>query len=230
MNHLLFLLLLVPGLCTRALAQSVSLSGPSEAEVNQVFLIDSTNSIGDHFKWITPDGTGSVAGTNGIALVFSTPGEKLVQLVAANRTGIAISEWKILITGMSPIPPDPKPDDPQPPPPKPDQVAPIPVPGFRVLVLYDSRLGVPQQTTAKAVRDYAAAHCAKGPDNKTAEYRVLDAEANVSNMTEVWKNAIARKRTSLPWIVVSNGKQGYEGPLPPTTDDTLKLLKKYGGE
>lgn len=229
MNRFMFLLMLVPGCCTHALAQSVSLAGPKEAEVNQVFLLDSTNSVGDHFKWITPDGTSSVAGTNGIALVFSTPGEKLVQLVAANRTGIAISEWKIQITGVSPIPPDPKPDDPQPPP-KPDQVAPIPVPGFRVLVVYDSKLGVPQQTTAKAVRDYAAAHCIKGPDNKTAEYRVLDAETDVSNMTDLWKTAMTRNRASLPWIVVSNGKQGFEGPLPPTTDDTLKLLKKYGGE
>lgn len=228
MNRLLGLLLVLT-CSTTAIAQSVSLTGPRETEVNQVFIIGSDNSVGDHFKWITPDSTLSLAGTNGIALMFSSPGEKLVQLVASNVNGIAIGEWKIVVKGGIGPAPTPQPQ-PQPlPPPVPDEFNPIPFPGFRVLVVYDSKLGVPQQTTAKAVRDYAALKCVKGPDNKTAEYRVLDQETDVSNMTDVWKTTMARKRASLPWIVVSNGKQGYEGPLPQTTEDTLTLLKKYGG-
>lgn len=34
---------------------------------------------------------------------------------------------------------------------------------------------------------------------------------------------------ALPWVIISNGKSGYEGPLPGTADEFLALLKRFGG-
>ena len=39
--------------------------------------------------------------------------------------------------------------------------------------------------------------------------------------------AMLRKRGALPWIVISNGVSGYEGPLPANPDETIKLMSKY---
>ena len=79
------------------------------------------------------------------------------------------------------------------------------------------------------VRDYLAEKCAKGADGKTPEFRIWDAAADASNESAVWQGALKRARKSLPWIVISNGKAGYEGPTPGTVEDMLTLLKKYGG-
>lgn len=43
------------------------------------------------------------------------------------------------------------------------------------------------------------------------------------------EEAVALSSKTLPWIVISTGKTGYEGPLPKTVAETLALLKKYGG-
>lgn len=34
---------------------------------------------------------------------------------------------------------------------------------------------------------------------------------------------------TLPWLIISNGKTGWEGPVPHSVDDMLSLLQKYGG-
>ena len=43
------------------------------------------------------------------------------------------------------------------------------------------------------------------------------------------EEAVAFSQRSNPWIIISDGKKGYEGPLPKDVDATLELLKKYGG-
>lgn len=130
-------------------------------------------------------------------------------------------------------PPDPKPPDPKPDPVNPP---PIPEPGFRVLIVYDRMtLGtIPASQNAiifsKDIDAYCRAKCAKGPDGATPEFRQYSTDAAIATEAKVWRDAFARPRASLPWIIVSNGTTGYEGPLPANIADTLKLLKKYGGE
>lgn len=120
-----------------------------------------------------------------------------------------------------------------PPPPPVDPTAPIPFDGFRVLILYETAdtMTAAQQGSiwSKQVRDYLNTHCPVGPDNKTREWRVYDKDTALDGERLLWQDAAKRKRTSLPWVIVSNGKTGYEGPLPANKDSMLELLKKFGG-
>ncbi len=136
-------------------------------------------------------------------------------------------EIVVNIEQLVPKPPaPPKPDDPSPPTPS---DAPIKEPGFRVLISYDSALGVPDMVNAKVVRDYLFKNCVRSADGKTVEYRIWDITVPITNAPKLWQDAFARPKKSIPWILISNGKTGYEGLLPTTTEELLTLLKKYGG-
>jgi hypothetical protein len=132
-----------------------------------------------------------------------------------------------VVVGESPAPPTPTPPTPTP--------SPIPGDGLRVLIVYESaelsKLPPAQATVlySPEVRGYLDTHCAKGPDGKTPEWRVWDQNVPTGAEAKAWQDAMARKRDRLPWLVVGNGKAGFEGPLPATVDETLMLLKLYGG-
>jgi hypothetical protein len=141
--------------------------------------------------------------------------------------------------GIGPQPPPPGPTPPPNPvdPPKPVppvDPAPIPAAGLHVLVVYDAlkltTLTTEQQGAiyGKDVRDYLRAVCPKGEDGVTAEWRMWPVDVDASGESKLWRDALARPRKSLPWIVVSNGKTGFEGPLPGNAAEMLALLKKYG--
>jgi hypothetical protein len=133
--------------------------------------------------------------------------------------------------------PDPPPGPgPGPNPPQPIDPAPIPVAGFRVLIVFEEKdasklpLGQHSAIYGKQIRDYLNAKCVIGADGKTKDWWILDQNVNTVNMQKHWQDAMARKRTTLPWLIVSDGKTGYEGPLPLTLEETMKILKKVGGE
>jgi hypothetical protein len=132
--------------------------------------------------------------------------------------------------GPGPLPPDPAP--PIPPEPNPDP-APIPAQGFRVLIIYESgvNLSLTQHSIiyGKLVRDYLQSKCVVGQDGKTKEFRIYDKDLDVSGDSSLWQTAMNRGRTkTLPWIIISNGKTGYEGPLPNSVPATMTLLRKFG--
>ncbi len=112
---------------------------------------------------------------------------------------------------------------------------PVPIPGegLRVLFVYETKdlstlpSAQVQSLTAKEVLDYLDSHCIK-VDNQP-EYRKFDPQTDMSKASEVWQAAMKRPRASLPFLLISNGKTGYEGPLPPNTAELMKLLKQYGG-
>jgi len=128
-----------------------------------------------------------------------------------------------------PIPPTPPtPPDPPVPPPSP---APIPVDGFRVLIIFDDEKTIPKLPEKQQqiiyslnVREYLDKACAKSQDG-TPEYRMFPVK--VQGAEKVWADAMARPRTSLPWMVVSNGKTGWEGPLPGDVAAAMEIFKKH---
>lgn len=160
------------------------------------------------------------------------PGKTLIRVWANGDGGTkpkVIAKLDVTVTDPAP-PTPPVPPGPTPPGPGP---APIPQPGFRVLVVYESAELTKMPTKqlyalrAKDTIDYLESHCVK--ENGHAEWRMYDKDAPLTNDTQVWKDAMARPRQSVPWLLVTNGKDGYEGPLPPDQETLMKLLKQYGG-
>lgn len=134
----------------------------------------------------------------------------------------------VLGPGPAPVPPEPGPTPPGPEPP-----APIPGGELRVLIVEESadraKLPAAQQAVlfSPRVRDYLNTNCAVGPDGKTPEWRILDKDTDLSGESAIWQAVMKRPRQSLPWIVIGYGNTGYEGPLPATVDEMLKLLARY---
>lgn len=128
--------------------------------------------------------------------------------------------------------PAPEPPAPQPVPPAPAPPAPIPLAGLRVLVVYDSKgeaeYPAPQREVlyALGVREYLDAKCAPGPDG-LREWRIWPASTDPRGEAPWLRDAFARPRQSLPWLVVSNGRAGFEGPLPGSIDETLATIRRY---
>lgn len=123
-----------------------------------------------------------------------------------------------------------KPDDPTPTPPTPtpDGVNPFNMPGFRVMIVYESRDGVPRQYTGD-VRAYLDSKCVKDQKTGIPQRLIIDQNSSFAPDAELWQKVMARGQKSLPWIVIGNEANGYEGPLPSSAAGVLELLKKYGG-
>lgn len=160
------------------------------------------------------------AGADGLVeLIYSPAGAK------DDSTDIA----RMVQLGTAPQPP-PKPVDPV----DPKTEAPIPEPGFRVLITFETGtvLTASQQSIlyGKTVREYLDSHCVVDPDGKTRGYRIWDKDTVADGDFPVWKTAFNRPRKSIPWVLISNGKTGFEGPLPANPTDMLALLKKYNTE
>ncbi len=122
------------------------------------------------------------------------------------------------------------------PPPPPPEPPPIPVAGLHVLVVYDeSKMstydkGQLEAMRAQDVRKYLDAHCVKGADGKTPEWRQWDVKTDASQESDTWQKAFNRLKTKpLPALIISNGKDGYEGPEPKTVAEKMALLQKFGG-
>lgn len=121
--------------------------------------------------------------------------------------------------------PEPKPDDPPAP-------APIPGEGFRVLIVREtkdlSNLPAAQVAifSAREVREYLTSKCVLEGNQRA--FRIWDQDTDVSREAQHWRDAMKRPRQSLPWLLVTNGKEGYEGPLPANVPEMMALLKKYG--
>lgn len=140
--------------------------------------------------------------------------------------------FQLIDLGHGPQPPpdvDPQPDpdvDPDEPP------APIPQAGLRALIIEEtadrgrlpaSQLGIFSSTK---IRKYVDQNFAKGPSSNP-EFRIFDKDLDMSMESKTWQDAMKLPRDSLPWIIVSNGKTGYSGPLPKNEADVLSLFQKY---
>jgi hypothetical protein len=128
------------------------------------------------------------------------------------------------IEGTGPTP-DPDPDvDPTPGP------APIPEAKLNVLVIEetDDRRNMAQ--TKEGFTKLVALQSVlwrQYVQSKGGEFRHIDKDSPMDNDLPKWQEAMKRSHPQLPWLVVSNGKAGYEGPFPDTLDQLITIIKKY---
>ena len=184
--------------------------GPPLIEFETLAGVDAASA----FKVLTPD------------LVWSSnkPGTYRILATAVNRETFRIKKQSAIITvGTGPGPDPPKPDDP----------APIDILGLRVLFVIETadmpRLPSDQQSIlySETVRLYLSANCAKNAAGQP-EWRILDQDTVFPDQCDsVWCKTLARPRTATPWVVISNGVTGFEGPLPANVTDFMALVRQY---
>lgn len=147
--------------------------------------------------------------------------------VASSKTGEQVRVDFVVLVGNNPKPVDPV----DPPQPKVDP--PIAGDGLKVLVVFaeDKQNNLPAGQQAilygKEMRDFLNSKCVAGPDGKTKEFRIWDKDTDATGESKQWQDAFKRNRTEVPWLVISNGKTGFEGPLPKTVSETIELIKRY---
>ncbi len=211
------------------------------AKPGRMVRILSTHDGTDPVLWVnTSEDADLIASETGKYAIFSavTPGKYRIAAYSTEK-GKATEPVYCTVTVEGVVPPAPVPPGPNPPGPGPTP-GPVPIPdaGLRVLVVYEtadlSKLPKEQLAilTSTAVRAYLSSKCVKGPDGKTPEWRVFDRNVTMTNESPLWQAAMKKatdNANALPFILISNGTAGYMGPLPANVDDTLALLKKFGG-
>jgi hypothetical protein len=116
-------------------------------------------------------------------------------------------------------------------------VAPIKQPGLRVMMLYDAAMLKPEDQggytlkqrsvlDSAIIREYLNQQCAKDQATGTPEYRIFNINSPVTDDLDWVKEQMAIERKVLPWLLVSNGKTGYEGVIT-NIEDTMAIIKKY---
>lgn len=149
------------------------------------------------------------------------------QLVIGVKTVVIDFDKKMFFTkfglvtvsiGQGPVVVDPPVD------PKVPTDAPIPDAGLHALFIYETadRLSPGQAAiiSSATLIEYL---------NNGWKWRKFDKDVDLSKAAQPWAKAATRPRKSVPWVIVSNGKTGYEGPWPDTVADMIALLRKYGG-
>lgn len=199
---------------------------------------------GSVIEWASPDRglnvfPASMLKDSRTAVVNSSkPGAyRLWAWTARGNTPTAKFECIVTIGVPAPTPtptPDPPTPDPKPKPPEPAPTpAPIPVAGLRVLMVFDKHSKTPVTKEQLAVmdgqrfRDFLNTKCVMSQDGKTKDWKIWAADTPMDLATPLWRDAMARKRTSHPWMLISNGVTGWEGPLPATIEEAMSLVSKY---
>lgn len=229
-----------------ATAAPACIEGPEVVETEEkerytaILRVPLTESGSDYEWTVRPADVACIYGENKTETFFVL--SNLTRGKVAERTFfVSFVSWdkrqhvthEITLKGpVAPPDPDPPPIPPTPPtPPEPPTPAPIPEPGFRVLIVYESAemQSYPRETnlilSGGDVREFLKTHCVA--EGKQAAFRIYDKDVHLGGELEVWKQAMTRPRTALPWVVISNGTTGFEGPLPKTASEFLELCKKY---
>ena len=77
--------------------------------------------------------------------------------------------------------------------------------------------------TSQVIRDYL--------ESKKAQFRFFSINDDMSKEDKVWQDAMKldHSKVNVPYVIISNGKEGILTELPETVEKTIELLKKYGG-
>lgn len=106
-------------------------------------------------------------------------------------------------------------------------------PGLRVLIIEETDAPSRAALNAgqRAIILGTAANSFRTFASKTAKAELVcaDKDADFSRLPAVWVELVKRPRKSVPWLTITNGKTGYEGPLPGDPTEAIAILKRVGG-
>jgi hypothetical protein len=126
--------------------------------------------------------------------------------------------------------PQPPPVDPKPKPDVKPSTSPIKADGLHVLIVYKPGDALPSAQNAilygERARKLLDEKCVTDGRGQKA-YRIFPDTVEFGGELPVWKEAMARQRQSIPWVIIGNGKDGFEGPLPANVADFETLINKY---
>ncbi len=211
-----------------------------------VLLVGAVVWLGMGLAWGAPraDQIVFAVSTDGKTLVLTpnVPAKLRVVTTGPNTaTGIAaivvngapdFADFSVAVT-LTPGPnPGPNPN----PNPQPDP-QPNPIPGaLGVLIVYEQDdLGtIPVEQswvlTNVDLRKYVVGHCAKDSKGKVC-YKAIDKDSDVSKLDKAVQAWFTEAKTQkLPWMIASNGKSAYKGPLPADAKATIAKLQTLGGK
>lgn len=126
--------------------------------------------------------------------------------------------------------PDPEPEpDPEPDPD--DRFGPSPFSGdgLRAVIIYEYDeipsypKAIQNQLYSESLKSWARNNMAEG--DRGVDFRIFDKDAQAIEGSR-WAEVLERERDGLPWLIAGNGRRGYEGPLPATEEETLRLLQE----
>lgn len=160
--------------------------------------------------------------------IIAPPGKYQAEVICSDpQIGITTESAVLEIKGKDP----PKPVDPVTPTPDPNDDPNLDTSKLRVLIVEETadRAGLPPGQlavlTSSKVRRALDALCMKV--DGTPEWRIFDDDSDISAESDVWQEAMAKPRSSLPWLLVSDGKQGVSMPLPKSVDEMLGILETF---
>jgi hypothetical protein len=190
-------------------------------------------------------GSAEIVEAGNTLYVWASPGSYKVSLTFIDfSSGKAErARFSFTVSGTTPVPPGPGPNPPGPDPPGPKPTpAPINRPGLHVLILYDAEntqlpKGQSNILEGKQVRDWLEANTVADPEIANWKtYWITPHKSDVSKMPKTWQDAFNRAKSAsvaagnkLPWLIVSNGTTGFEGPLPNSPAEFITLAQKYVG-
>lgn len=94
--------------------------------------------------------------------------------------------------------------------------------GLAVLIVYESNDVSPQLSDLMYAEGWQTLVNESG-----GQFGIFDQNQVISDPK--WRDALARDRTSLPWVVVSGKKSGFEGPLPVKEEELIALIREHAG-
>ncbi len=170
--------------------------------------------------------------TKTAVVTSTTPGRYRVAAVTAKGDKPSEFAYTLVIVGNpTPVPPIPPGPDP-PVPPIPPSPVPIPLEGFRVLIVYDPATLTPAQegiVYGKECRDYMQAKSVVGADMKTKDFWIIQAGSDTTAAPKWIGDVIQRHPGQRTFMCVSNGKVGYDGVIPMDSATALSIMKGIGG-
>lgn len=111
--------------------------------------------------------------------------------------------------------------------PIPDVVVEPPMPGLNFGVLIVESRNERARLSRGQLETLQSAEFRRWLANNGAEHRIWDENTDISRESEPWQKGMRRPRDSLPWLIVSNERTGFTGPLPPTLEETIALLERF---